>query len=649
MGHLNLEVFLSQIELEIFKEVESPLGYSNLSKEEWKAVRSLANDRNIVIKKADKRSFVVIWDRSDYIMEAEKKLNDKAVYKDVNFDKDLIPNLTGKSNRLFESLKRRQLITEKEFKYFRFEFKKTCNLGKLYLLPKIHKRLSNVPGRPVISNCGAPTEKVSEFLDSHMQPIMRKGWSYIKDSQDFISKSRKLGKIPDYAILVTADVVGLYRSIPHNVGLRALKEALDKREQKKIPTEDLVQMADFVLKNNFFGFNNQIKQQITGTAIGIKYAPTYACIFMDKVVTEFLETQRDKPFWWVRYIDDIFLIWTHGQEKPKVFLEDLNKFHPNLKFTCDSSEENVAFLDLKVKLKQGKIETDLHVKSTDRHQYLHYTSSHPEHTKRSIVFSQGLSVSRICSQAEDFRKHTTELRSWFYKTGYPKGLVEREMRKVKRRKEREKKRVPFVITYNPSLKNIGRIINQNLYILCINEEVKTVFTPAPMISFRSARKLSSYLVRAKLYPLERTVGSVRCKGKRCQICHNVKETKTFTSTTTGKIFKINHKLNCNDTCLVYLLTCNVCLKQCVGQTVEEFRYRWNNYKNNGPNYQEYGTCTQQHLFEHFSEEGHHSFLEDVSITLIDKTDPSNPLQRENYWRCILKTMAPWGLNIEDCV
>ena len=77
---------------------------------------------------------------------------------------------------------------------------------------------------------------------------MRKGWSYIKDSQDFINKSRKLGKIPDNAILVTADVVGLYPSIPHNVGLRALKEALDKREQKKIPTEDLLQMAEFVLK-----------------------------------------------------------------------------------------------------------------------------------------------------------------------------------------------------------------------------------------------------------------------------------------------------------------------------------------------------------------------------------------------------------------
>ena len=238
-------------------------------------------------------------------MEAEKQLNDKAVYKDVNFDKDFILNLTEKSNRLLKSLKRRQLITEKKFKYIRFEFKKTCNLGKLYLLPKIHKRLSNVAGRPVISNCGAPTEKVFEFLDSHMQPILRKGWSYIKDSQGYINKSLKLGKIPDNSFLVTADVVGLYPSIPHNDRLRALKEALEKREQKKISTEDIVLMAEFVLKNIFFEFNSGIKQQISGTAIGTKYAPTYACIFMDKVETEFLETERAKPFWWVIHIDGI--------------------------------------------------------------------------------------------------------------------------------------------------------------------------------------------------------------------------------------------------------------------------------------------------------------------------------------------------------
>ena len=117
-----------------------------------------------------------------------------------------------------------------------------------------------------------------------------------------------------------------------------------------------------------------------------------------------------------------------------------------------------------------------------------------------------------------------------------------------------------------------------------------VFTSAPMISFRSERKLSIYLVRVKLYPLERIVGSIQCKEKRCQTCHNVKDLETFTIRTTGETFKTNPKLNCNDKCLVYLLTYSASLRQYIGQTVEEFRYRWNNYKNNSRKYQEYGTC-----------------------------------------------------------
>ena len=107
-------------------------------------------------------------------MEAEKQLSDKAIYKDVTFNKNIIPNLTEKSNKIFENLSSRDFISEKQLKYFRFDIKSSCYLGKLYFLPKIHKRLSNVPGRPMISICGIPTEKVSEFLDTHLQSIMKK-------------------------------------------------------------------------------------------------------------------------------------------------------------------------------------------------------------------------------------------------------------------------------------------------------------------------------------------------------------------------------------------------------------------------------------------------------------------------------------------
>ena len=79
---------------------------------------------------------------------------------------------------------------------------------------------------------------------------MLENWSYIKDSADFMDKIGQVGDIPENAILVTADVVGLYPSIPHKAGLKALKNALNKRKQKHVPTEKLISMAEFVLKKN---------------------------------------------------------------------------------------------------------------------------------------------------------------------------------------------------------------------------------------------------------------------------------------------------------------------------------------------------------------------------------------------------------------
>ena len=143
--------------------------------------------------------------------------------------------------------------------------------------------------------------------------------------------------------------------------------------------------------------------------------------------------------------------------------------------------------------------------------------------------------------------------------------------------------------------------------------------------------------------------SFKCNGKRCQTCLNVNETDTFTSTTTGKAYKTNHQFNCTSKCLLFLLTCKVFLKQYVGQTVEDFRLRCNNYKSKDRKYQKLEPCMQQHVFKHFNSERHHCFLDKISITFIDKTDPSDPLKRQNYWKSILKTMAPWGLNAEESV
>ena len=136
------------------------------------------------------------------------------------------------------------------------------------------------------------------------------------------------------------------------------------------------------------------------------------------------------------------------------------------------------------------------------------------------------------------------------------------------------KAVPFVMTYHPKLKSMNKVILKYLDLLYKDNEVKRVFTSKSMISFQSVRKVSSYLVRAKLYSTEKTVGSCKCGGKRCKVCLNVNETSTFTGTVTGETYIINHRFDCNESCLVYLLTCNKCKMQYVGQTIDHFRLRW---------------------------------------------------------------------------
>ena len=106
---------------------------------------------------------------------------------------------------------------------------KDPKFARLCLLPKIHKQLTNIPGRPVISNCGYYTENVSAFLDFHLQPWAQAVKSYTKDTNDFFIKLCSLPKLPDKYILCRIDVVGLYHNILHEEDLSALTKRLDNR------------------------------------------------------------------------------------------------------------------------------------------------------------------------------------------------------------------------------------------------------------------------------------------------------------------------------------------------------------------------------------------------------------------------------------
>ena len=136
-------------------------------------------------------------------------------------------------------------------------------------------------------------------------------------------------------------------------------------------------MAEFILKKIFFEFETKIIQKISGTAMGTKFAPPYACLFMDRIENVFLDSEIVKSWLWLRYIDDKFYIWTDGEDKLEGFLNRLNNFHPNLKFTYQNSKSSVNFLHVSVTIVDNKL-------------------AHPFQDKKSIVYSQGLRIERFC-------------------------------------------------------------------------------------------------------------------------------------------------------------------------------------------------------------------------------------------------------------
>ena len=134
--------------------------------------------------------------------------------------------------------------------------------------------------------------------------------------------------------------------------------------------------------------------------MGTKMAPSYAIIFMESVKNSFLSSFPLKPTVYYRYIDDIFMIWSHGMDRFKQFFNNANNTHPNITFTYEASTAS-PFLDVLVKINNNNtIYTTVCCWPTDRHRYMHYKSNHPIHLKHSIIFSTFLCYKRICSITE---------------------------------------------------------------------------------------------------------------------------------------------------------------------------------------------------------------------------------------------------------
>ena len=185
-----------------------------------------------------------------------------------------------------------------------------------------------------------------------------------------------------------------------------------------------------------------------------------------------------------------------------------NKIYPDLKFT------------------------DLYIKSTDTHQYLHTSSCHVYHSKKSILYSQALRLNKIFSENSFYDKLCNELEVWLRGQGYSDKLVRQQILKPRKRKrkdllndmkdERNNYKLKFNITYHPNFSNLKDTVLFLHLLLTPGEEHRKVFHKVPIFGFRRAKSLKDILVRAKIPPVQKNEWFCGpCKKSRCEICEHI--------------------------------------------------------------------------------------------------------------------------------
>ena len=106
--------------------------------------------------------------------------------------------------------------------------------------------------------------------------------------------------------------------------MSVLRKRLNERGKKDVSTDTLVELTKLVLKSSIFNFSKRTLKQKRGTAVGTKFAQPYIILFMAELEEKILEIVDNKSYLWWRYIDDIFFIWEHGEEKLRDFVQTLN-------------------------------------------------------------------------------------------------------------------------------------------------------------------------------------------------------------------------------------------------------------------------------------------------------------------------------------
>ena len=449
---------------------------NNLNPNLRNSLKKLKNNPEIIIKPADKGGAVCILNRTDYIKEAERQLQNTKYYKPINKPKkfETIPSI----NATLDILENKSFLDNKQNDYLRA--RTTDKDRYFYLLPKIHKAKEKWPspqmpeGRPIVGDCATENRRVCDYVDSFLKPLSTKHDSYLQDTYDFINKIRNKRINPDW-LLVTGDITALYTNMCIERILQTVQREMAKNPDPNRPDGEILDLLTTTLQNNDFHFNKQLYLQIYGTAMGYPYAPSLADIYLldfdEKIKTGF----KIKPLYYFRYLDDIFFLWPGTLQQLTEFNTYINTLIPDIKVTLTHNNNEIPFLDTTIFKyttdTETTLQTKVYFKDTDSHQIIHTKSFHPPHTHKGVLKSQLIRFKRLSSFKTDYDNTCKILFDAIKRRGYSTRLFRQYKNDVWHGRLRPKVRttegptLPIVIKFSHISGHISRkwrsIINEN--------------------------------------------------------------------------------------------------------------------------------------------------------------------------------------------
>ena len=394
---------------------------SNVTYEEYKALRGLKNDKSIQILPADKGRTTVILDTEEYYAKCETLLNDKKTYKKLT--RDPTQKYKSEFSKVLKDLVDEGIIE----KPLQRQLSPTSDQApRFYGLPKVHK--PGTPVRPIVSSIGSISYPCAKYIAGILKPLVGKTSSFIKNSADFVDKIKDC-RVEDDEELISFDVTALFTSVPVDKALVVIRDKLlnddTLKERTSIPIDYLVKILELCLKCTYFVFRDEYYLQIHGAAMGSPVSPIVCNLYMEYFEELALSTAPHPPLWWFRFVDD-----THSKNKKahtQEFIKHLNSVDSDIQFTNEpETDGKLPFLDsLTVRQPDGSLKFMVFRKSTHTDQYLNFQSNHPVQHKESVVRTLYHRADKLVTDPELLVAEKNHIRTALHTCGYPDWIINR--------------------------------------------------------------------------------------------------------------------------------------------------------------------------------------------------------------------------------